>query len=137
MADNYDVVAITPVTEFIPPNKSRQVHEVTAMAQPSGVIFYLRFQDAAFNPSNVAVTTGAVANGLNIDSNVPGVIGISIEQDIDAGGNIVEYGVVTVQSTSGNSETEIRDKQGWLFTLDSFRARVAAARDKLDAIEEL
>lgn len=137
MADNYTVMAVTPVTEFIPPNKSRQVHEVTAQAQPSGVIFFLRYVDAAFNKANVAATVGAVAGALNTDSNVPGVAGITIEQDVAQDGNIVEYGVVTVESTSGNSSTDLRDVQTWLFSLAPFRTKVAAARDKLDAIEAL
>ena len=67
---------------------------------------------------------------------MPGVLGIHIEQDVGQNGQLVEYGVVTVESTSGNSQTEIRKVQTWLF-LSTFPDVIGAARKKLDDIEGL
>lgn len=136
MAADYTVLANQLVTEFLPPNKTRQVHEITAQADPSGIVFYLRFVDAAYTTAIIARDVGAVAGELNKNAKVPGVAGIRIEQDIDANGQIVEYGIVTVESTSGDSSTELRAIQTWIYA-STFEAKVAAARDKLDAIEAL
>lgn len=136
MAEDYTIVATNVVTEFLPPNRQRNVHEVTAQAEPSGVIFYLRFQREAFTPANVARTVQQVAAGLNRDAEVPGVVGIRIEQDLDANGQIIEYGIVTIESSSGDSTTERRGVQTWLY-LTTFDDVVAAERAKLDAIEAL
>lgn len=136
MAANYEIISQMPVVEVIPPNRTRTVTEVTALAKPSEVVFYLRFVPAAYTKANVARTVDAVADGLNKDSSVAGVIGIHIDQDVGANGQLVEYGVVTVESTSGNSQDVLRAVQTWLF-LDTFDNKVAAAVKKLDDIEAL
>jgi hypothetical protein len=135
MAATYEIVSSMPVVEIMPPNRTRTVTEVAARAKPSGVVFYLRFPPAAYTTANVRRTVAAVAEGLNKDSEVPGVAGIHIEQDTDASNQLVEYGVVTVESTSGNSQGVIRAVQTWLF-LDTFDNKVAALRKKLDDLED-
>jgi hypothetical protein len=136
MAANYRILSQMPVVEIIPPNRTRAVTEITAEAVPSGVIFYFRLVPVAYNATNIKTIAANVAEGLNKDSSVPGVVGISIELDVGANNQLVEYGVVTVESSSGNSQSEIRAVQTWLFN-DQFDNKVAAARKKLDDIEAL
>lgn len=135
MAATYDIVSQTPAFELIPPNKLRRVTEVIAQAKPSGVIFFVRFPPSQYNPTQVALVCNSVATQLNKDMKVPGVVGITIEQDIDQNNQIVEFGVTTVESDSGNSIGEIREIQTYLFT-DDFVKKVTALRNKLNAIEE-
>lgn len=137
MGLNYTVVANEQVTEYLAPTKSRSVHQITAQADPSGVIFYARFVQEAYTTANIKRTLDGIADYLNDIANDAGVAGIAIEQDVDANGQVAEYAVVTVESRSGNSTEEIRGKQEWLFTRDTFNAKVAAARAKLDEIEAL
>src|SRR5262245_15378665 len=131
---NYRIVSQEPGFEFVPPNKMRRVQEIIGEAVPSGVIFYFRLQPQAYNAQNVKTIATNVAEELNKDANVPGVVGIRIEQDVNANNQIVEMGVTTVESDSGNSTDEIRDVQTYLFT-DQFEPRVKAMRAKLNAIE--
>lgn len=137
MGTSYNVIANQQVTEFLTATTSRTVHEITAQSDPSGVVFYTRYVDAAYTAVNIKNTLEPLGAYLNDISNDPGVAGIVIEQDIDVSGQIVEYAVVTVESDSGNSQQTIRDVQTWIFTRDTFDSRVAAARDKLNAIEAL
>ena len=135
MAATYTILSQTPAFELIPPNKLRRVTEVIAQAQPSGVIFYLRFPPAAYTKATVALDCNAVATQLNKDMNVDGVVGIRIEQDIDANNQLTEWGVTTVESDSGNSQGEIRDIETYLFSSE-FVKRVTALRNKLNDIED-
>lgn len=136
MAATYDILSQMPVLEFMPPNRTRTMTEITAQAQPSGVVFYFRVTPSSYNAANIKMVCASVAGALNKDSNVPGVIGLRIEQDVGQDGQLVEYGIATVESSTGNSQTEIRKVQTWLF-LDTFDNQVAAARKKLDDIEGL
>ena len=136
MAGTYEILAQAPAFELVPPNKLRKVTEITGRALPSGIVFYFRVLPAAYTKAHVAAVASGIAEGLNKDANVPGVVGITIEQDVGANNEIREMGVVTVESSSGNSTAEIRELQTFLY-LETFPARVAALRDKLDSIEAL
>lgn len=136
MADLFDIVAQQAVTEFVPPSSTRQVHEITARAKPSGVVFTFRVSKGDYTPQVVGLVAHDLAQVFNKAADVPGVAFIQEGSDITAENTIARDYTIGVESTSGDSSTEIAVTLTTLET-DAFAGRVEAARAKLDAIEAL
>jgi hypothetical protein len=111
-------------------------YQVTAKAKPSGVVFYFRVTPANHTPAHVDASAKSIAQRLNAEVALPEVLGIRVEQDIDASNQVTQSVVGTIQSTSGDSTTEITEPWGSIFNSD-FRDAAEAARDALDAVEAL
>lgn len=136
MAETYAVVSQQSVVEFVPPDRTVNKHEVTARAEPSGIVFPVRVAQVDYTPSHLKIILGTIAEALNKLSRQPGVVGVDVEQDIGSGNQIVTSVVVTIESTSGASTADVRLSWGELFGVNGY-PKLLAARKNLDAIEEI
>lgn len=136
MADLYDVIGQETVTEFVPPQTTRQKHQVTAVAKPSGVVFVTRVASADWNANNLGLILHDLAVYMNKLAARPGVVSVDEQQDVNANNQLTNSFLVTVESSSGDGSADVRLTYGEAFGSDGY-AKIQAARDKLDAIEEL
>lgn len=96
------------VTEFVPPNSSRQVWMVRGLEPNSGVVFLGMVNDKAFRDGNyVRPHMNRLGHIIYTESLVPNVVGISVQQVTDNQNQLVNQLEVTVESTSGNSVGQI------------------------------
>jgi hypothetical protein len=107
VAGNYQILAQQAVTEFIPPDKTRVLHEITAQAIPSGVVFPFRFKPVDYFPQGVDLTLHDVAQWLNKLAAHPGVVAVSLEHDVDGSNMIAVTWRVTVETPSGDSQDDV------------------------------
>ncbi len=136
MAELYAIIGSVSTIELIGSGSTRPIRLVTARAEPSGFVYTFRVVKGDFQPSHVNLIAHDIAQALNKDADVPGVVDVSIYQDVDNAGQYVSKATVTVESTSGDSEEDVSMPYGSLFGAD-FAKRVGAARKNLDEIEEL
>src|SRR5215813_4965312 len=135
MATLYDVIATYTVVEFLPPNRQQKLLEIVARSKPSGVEFYARVANDKYVVTATRVACHDIAVALNTDAEIPGVAGITINQDIDAN-NQVDYSLdVDVVSDSGNSTMTLTLPWADVFP-PAMEAPVAKAVEDLNAIEE-
>lgn len=107
MADLYDILSQQAITEFLPPDKSRVLHEIVAQAKPSGIVFPFRFKPIDYFPKGVDLTLHDVAQWLNKLGEHPGVVAVSMEHDIDGANMFVVTWRVTVETPSGDSSDDV------------------------------
>lgn len=136
MADNYDILGQELVVENATPTRTVNRYQVTARAKPSGVVFYFRVTPANHTPAHVDASAKSIASALNREVALPEVLGLRVEQDIDASNQVVQSVVGTIQSASGASTTEITEPWGSIFDA-RFREAAEAASARLDDIEAL
>ncbi len=115
----------------------QDVQKFTYQAVPSGVVFTFQFGPWP-NPNVTAQDIAATANGWadrwNDNASQPGVVGISLAQQVNQAGNLEDVCFVTVSSSSGRSTSQIVGRIDHFFP-SIFDPWVAAERALLDAIE--
>lgn len=131
----YKIISQETVTEFVPPNRTREKHEIWARADASGVVFTTRIRPADYAQAHVKLILGTLANYSNILADQPGVIGVAMVQNIDSNNIVVTHWVITVESTSGDSEQTLNLSYGEGFDERGYN-KIAAAREKLNAVEK-
>lgn len=136
MAALYDILGTEESVERIGPTRVRDIHIITAVAKPSGVVYWFSREQAGMAPADVALTAHDLAVAMNTLADKPGVVGIRWEQNTSAYDLFTTTVVVTVESASGNSSADVRlaygDAQG-----PAGYKKVAAQRAALDALEAL
>jgi hypothetical protein len=128
----------------------REAQRVIATAQASGVTYALLFAPYPTDPQGTVIWTDAAiqqqldywAGIWDQNSAVPGVLGISISQEVDATGRLNDVATVYVSSTSGKSSTSVSlGPREWLPSVagtsltTAFPDVIAATRARLDALE--
>lgn len=114
------------------------VQKFTYQAIPSGVVFTFVFgpwPNPNVTPQDIALTANGWADRWNENASQPGVVGISLAQQVSPAGNLEEVCYVTVRSTSGRSTSQIVGDLAHFFP-SIFNPWVAAERARLDAIED-
>lgn len=134
MADNFEVLGVVSTVELIGQNQTAPVKLVTARTIPSGFVFSWVNPVAAFNPTEVHSVGTGIAGQLEKFGALPGVVDISMYQDVNAAGQFVNLVSGTVESDSGNSEETVTLATPAGLT-DAFSKKVAKARANLNAIE--
>lgn len=121
--------------EIIGPGRTRPVVQVTAQADGSGYVFTTVVARVDYKQPNLGIILNTIADAIDKDAHVPGVENINLYQDVNPQGQFVNKLEVGVVSTSGASDETITIPYGALFDA-RFEARVTAARDHLDAVEQ-
>lgn len=104
----YEHLDSQQITVFVPPNSSRQAWQIRGVEPNSGIVFLSQVNDKAFRSGNyVAPHMNRLGHVLYDESQVPGVVGISVRQVTDGQLQQVNELDVTVESTSGNSTGRI------------------------------
>lgn len=109
----------------------------TYQALPSGVVFWFviaPWPNAAADPQTLAITAEGWADRLNSDASQPGVLSVTLAQEVTPAGNLRYAITATVESTSGRSTSQITGHEAEIFP-QIFDGWVAAERERLDAIE--
>ena len=136
MAQLFEILSQYPTVEFVPPNRTRDVRRVVAEAKPSGVVFYFNVAGVGGGTSAVTPVAQHLATLMNTLFNRPGVVGVVNEEDVGTDGQLGVWTVVTVESTSGDSQGEVRmpfaDALG-----DAGYKKVGALRTELNQVEAL
>lgn len=130
----YTILASGPDVELMGATDVQDVQAVTAQADPSNVVFTLRFLPEAFVPAIVASLTGEFAGYFNAMTKIPGVSGVSTFQDVNDADVLSDVMRIVVRSTSGKSSFPIEEHE-FGRRLDYIAEDVAAVRANLDAIE--
>jgi hypothetical protein len=134
MAEAFQVLGIVPTVELVGQSSTRNVKLITARAEPSGAVFTWVQDPRDFTPANVELIGSGIAEAINAWANLPGVVDVTMYQDVAQSGQLVTYVAATVESASGNSTEDVR-----LATpaglAAPFKALVAKTRAHLDAIE--
>jgi hypothetical protein len=125
MAGNYTVVASQSTVEVLDNTTAQDVLEITAQAQPSGVVYSVRFPPVIADPDSIAGILGAWA---------PGVVAVQFTQNINAANQLVDGMAVTVSSSSGRMQFTRYDIP-LTDTVEQWQQAVAETRAQLDAIE--
>jgi hypothetical protein len=134
MAKRYSIVSQETVTEFLPPNRTREREEVWARAKDSGVVFTTRIAPADYSQTHVELILNTLADYSNTLADQPGVVGVAMVQDVDANNQVATSWRVTVESASGDSTRDVRLTYGEGFDDRGYK-KIAAAVATLDAIE--
>lgn len=130
-------ISSEPSIQTLGPNNVQDVQVFTYQAQPSGVVFTFMFgpwPNANVGPNDIKATAEGWADRWNANFAQPGVVGISLAQQVNAAGNLEDVCFVTVQSSSGRSTSQIVGRIDHFFP-SIFNPWVKAERDKLNAIE--
>lgn len=136
MATEYEMIGANATVEVVGGGATRNVRQITARAQPSGVVFTIVVDAADYTPARLRLVLPTIAQALNEAADVDGVVDISVYQDVNAAGQFVNKVTATVESESGNSSEEIHPAYGMIFDT-RFADAVAKARANMDAIEAL
>lgn len=104
----YEHLDSSQITEYVPPNSSRQAWQVRGIEPNTGIVFLSIVNDKAFRAGGyVAPHMNRLGHILYVESQVPNVVGISVHQHVNAQTQLVNELDVTVESTSGNSTGRI------------------------------
>lgn len=136
MADLFDILSTEPSVERIGPTKVRDIRIITAVAKPSGVVFSFPVVPADYGASHVNLIAHDTAVAFNTLAAKPGVVAVRVEQNTDAADRFVWIVYVTVESSSGNSEADVRLSWGEAWGAGNY-AKITKARQQLDEIEGL
>lgn len=134
MAGNYQVVASQSTVEVIDNTNAQEVLEITAQAQPSGVVYSVRFPPIIADPDSIAGILGAWADWYNQLAATPGVVAVQFTQNINAANQLEDGMAVTVASSSGKMRFTRYDIP-LTDTVAEWQQAVAETRAQLDAIE--
>ncbi len=138
----YTFLAAEPTLQVLSDDLVRDAQRVTAQAAQSQIVYSLTFAPYPTDPQgNVIWSSDAIdtqladwADKWNTNAQTPGVLGISLSQEVDATGALKDVALVTVSSTSGKSTTQLTLFPHDFFP-DTFPPRVEQARAQLDAVE--
>lgn len=136
MAELYDVIASQTVTEFVPPNGTRQRQEVTVTAKPSGVTFPVRIALSDMDAKTLPMILGPLAAAFNDLRDEPGVSDVQVQQDVNNNGVIVTHIIVTVESADGNLSQDVQLQWGQEFRGFGGYSKIADTLARLNAISE-
>lgn len=109
----------------------------TYQALPSGVVYTFDVPADPKNtltPAEIKLTADGWADRWNQNASQPGVVGITVAQQVDAAGNLADVCFVTVQSSSGRSTSQLQGNIEKFFP-SLFNPWVANERARMDAIE--
>lgn len=109
----------------------------TYQAQPSGVIFsFTLFNTPKYkiNAADVTLTAEGWNDRWNANASQPGVVSISVAQQVTPAGNLADVCFVIVQSSSGRSTQQLEGPIANFFP-SVFNPWVAEAVAEMDAIE--
>jgi hypothetical protein len=136
VATLYSILGSVSTVELIGGSSTRPVRLITARAEPSGVVFTFRVAPADFVASHVALIAHDIAQRLNIDAAVPGVVDLTVYLDVNQQGQYVYKATATVESSSGDSSADVAVPYNSLWD-DRFDTLIERERANLDAIEAL
>lgn len=109
----------------------------TYQALPSGVVFSMLvtpWPSQTRTPDLIAAFANQEADEWNYKAGLPGVVGISIAQQVDGAGNLQDVAQVTVRSASGRSIGAVTITNADFYPA-RFADRVAEAVAQLNGIE--
>lgn len=106
---NYEPLAGEHTVELLGATDVQDVYQVTARAIPSGVVYHVRFPPVIQDPTTVSVVLTEWATQYNALAAVPGVVGVSTLQDVDAAGQLNDITQITVSSATGRFTAVIED----------------------------
>ena len=134
MASNYEILAGENTVQLLGATDVQDIYQVTARAIPSGAVFHVAFPPVIDDPENIAEILGVWAGWYNDAAKLPGVVGVSTLQDVDAAGQINDVNEVTVKSSSGRTNQTIA-VSGEDWGTPKVADAVAKAVAQLDALE--
>lgn len=126
-----------PTIQTLGANIVQDGQRFTYQAIPSQVVFSFEFgpwPNKNVTAQDIAITANGWADRWNANASQPGVVNISLAQEVSPAGNLEDIAYVTVQSTSGRSTSLISGRIDHFFP-SIFDPWVAAERANLDAIE--
>jgi hypothetical protein len=101
MADNFVVLSSEPSVDLIGLDNLVDVQRTTVMALPAGVSFPVSVPSAGDIAGPTGELASAMADAFNACTQIPGIVGMAVTQDVDAAGNLIDIVIVTVASTNG------------------------------------
>lgn len=146
----YEFLGAEQTVQVLSDEIVRDAQRVTARAVESGIVYSLLFAPYPTDPLGTVVWTPALiaeqlaywAGIWNQNAEVPGVLGISVTQETNAAGTLVDVARVYIASSSGRSTTVLElGPRKWLPSVanttltESFGDAVARARAELDQVE--
>lgn len=150
MGAPYEFLASEPTIQVLSSELVQDAQRITARSIPNGIVYSVLFAPYPTDPTGTVIWTPELINGQleywagtwNGNSMVPGVLGISLSQEVNALGQLEDVALVAVSSTSGKSSTQLTlGPREWLTSVEgttlstSFPEAVARARAQLDAVE--
>ncbi len=136
MAATFTILSVEPTIERLGPTKTRPIRIVTASANRSGVVYWIKVLPKDFNPAYLNQRNETVAMAMDTLDAKPGVLGVRVLEDTDPSDRFIQVVVVTVESSSGNSTADVT--LSWAEALgEAGYVKVAASRKQLDAVEAL
>ncbi len=136
MAATFTILSVEPTIERLGPTKTRPIRIVTASANESGIVYWIKVLPKDFNPAYLTQRNTTVAEAMDTLAAKPGVIGVRVLEDTDPSDRFIQLVDVIVESTSGNSSDDVR--LSWAEALGAAGyVKVAARRKQLDAMEAL
>jgi hypothetical protein len=138
----YEFLGGEPTIQVLSPDIVRDAQRITARAQQSGVVYSLLFAPwPRADTGEIVWSTAAIQQQLaywagvwNANAATPGVVAIALSQQVDPAGELKDVALVTIQSSSGRSFTQLLLYPHDFFH-DTFPGQVAIAREQLDAAE--
>lgn len=146
----YEFLTSEATIQVLSPDIVRDAQRITARAQASQVVYSLLFAPYPTDEQGTVIwSSQAIADQLSYwagiwDSNsmVRGVLGIALTQIVDSLGQLQDVALVSVSSSSGNSQAQITlPPKEWLPSVEgttltkSFPDAVAETVAQLDAVE--
>lgn len=135
MAENFEFVGAQIVPERLSPTEIVDRQRTYFRAIPGNVVFPIDTKIGA-DLSKATADLTTISDNFNNAALTPGVAGIVINEDTDAGGYIVLSGTTTIVSTSGRSQTEVVSAYSAIGR-SAWKTQVADAVTRLDAVEAL
>ena len=146
----YSFLSAEQTIQVLSDDITRPAQRVTGIANASGVVYSLLFAPYPTDEQGSVIWTADAINGQmdywagvwDQNAQVPGVLDISVTQNVNPAGRLMDVAVVVVASTSGKSTTQIElGPREWAPSVAgttltrSFPDAVAQARAQLDAVE--
>jgi hypothetical protein len=138
----YSFLVAEPTVQDLGGDIVRDAQRVTARASASGVVFALEFAPYPTDEQGSVIWTSQLiadqlaywAGQWDANSAIPGVLGIGLSQAVNPLGQLRDVAIVVVQSSSGQSTTNLTvDERD--FQPGHIEALVQTARAQLDAVE--
>lgn len=133
MAGDFEVLAAESTVELLGSTDVQDVYQVTARALPSGAVYHVRFPPAINDTESIRVILGEWATQYNALAALPGVVGVSTLQDVDASGQILDITEIVVSAPGGRITRTIEDRN-FSYVSDAVKARVADTLAGLSAL---
>lgn len=134
VASNYHIDAQTQTVQVLGDGTTKDIMDVVFTTIPSGVTvgYYLPLQLWGDSVGNTILESNAAA--VETARNLPNVVGLTVNEDVDVSGLLLHFANVYVSSDSGNSTAVLTVRLDRLFASD-FPNDVADLAAKLNATE--